>query len=435
MRFPLLVAWSHLRSRRQDVGVSLIAVLSVMGVTLGVQMLIIVMSVMNGFEIDLRDKILGNNAHFVILSYGGPMTEPARALQAADAEPGVVASAPFVYTEVMLRSNFGTAGAIVKGVDPERTPKVTDVVTDVVLGPDGTNPAVAERARIVRDLHAPPPMPRQAPDDTEQLPGMIVGKGLAETLKIAPGDRVWVINPVGGGVGPFGMPMPTTRTFRVVAVFDTGMYEFDTKWTVVALPDAQEFLGFKDGEVTGIEVRVEEARIDDAEAVAGGVEEKLQFPFFTRTWLDMNASLFAAMKLEKYVMGLILAQIITVAAVGIVTNLVVMVVTRGREISILRAMGATRAQIRRVFMLEGMIVGVVGTVLGAALGLGGCWALERWKFPLDTNVYFVDSLPVVVDPTAVVTIVVGALVICFVATLYPSRRAAMLDPVEGLRYE
>jgi lipoprotein-releasing system permease protein len=435
MRFPLLVAWSHLRSRRQDVGVNLIAVLSVLGVTLGVQMLIIVLSVMNGFEIELRNKILGNNAHFVALAYGGPLEEPERALATVEKGEGVEAAAPFVYTEVMVRSSFATAGGILKGVDPERSLKVTDIASVLRVGPEGALGGPDAAAQVVRSLHTPARASGQAPDDTDALPGIIVGKGLAETLKVYPGDRLFVINPIGGGVGAFGVPMPTTRAFRVTGIFDMGMYEFDTKWTYVALEDAQDFLGFTKGEVTGLEVRVAPDRIEDVEAVAAPVEEALGFPYFARTWLDLNESLFAAMKLEKYVMGLILAQIITVAAVGIVTNLVVMVITRGREISILRAMGASRAQVRRIFVLEGMIVGVVGTLLGTGLGLAGCWALQTWKFPLDTNVYFLDSLPVVVEPPLVVAVALGALLICFVATIYPSRRAAALDPVEGLRYE
>jgi lipoprotein-releasing system permease protein len=245
---------------------------------------------------------------------------------------------------------------------------------------------------------------------------------------------VWVINPIGGGMGPFGVPVPTTRTFRVAGIFYTGMYEYDTKWSYVTIPDAQEFLSIP-GKATGIEVRVEMDKLYDVAEISAAVEETLSYPYFTRNWLQMNAPLFAALKLEKYVMGLILAQIITVAAVGIVTNLIVMVITRSREISILKAMGARRRDIQLIFMLEGIIVGVVGTCLGAILGLAGCALLDSYEFPLDTNVYYLDSLPVVVEPATIVTVIVGALVTCFLATLYPAGRAASIDPVEGLRYE
>ncbi len=231
------------------------------------------------------------------------------------------------------------------------------------------------------------------------------------------------------------MPVPTTRTFRVVGLFYTGMYEYDAKWSYVTLTDARGFVGWKGAEVTGVEGRVDMERIYDASLIAGKAAEKLEFPYFGKSWLEMNAALFSALKLEKYVMGLILAQIITVAAVGIVTNLVVMVITRAREISILKAMGASRRDIQLVFVLEGVIVGLVGTSLGTILGLVGCALLDRYKFPLDSNVYFMDSLPVVVEPATVATVAVSSLVICFLATLYPAGRAASVDPVEGLRYE
>jgi lipoprotein-releasing system permease protein len=231
-----------------------------------------------------------------------------------------------------------------------------------------------------------------------------------------------------------GIPMPTTRTFRVVATVHTGMYEYDTKWAYITLADAQDFMGLGDAS-TGLEVRVQEPMIWEAPTMAREVEEKAGPLFYAKDWLSMNEALFRALAMEKWVMGLILAQIVSVAALGIVTNLIVMVVTRGREISILRAMGASGRMIRTIFVLEGVAVGVVGTGLGVCLGLAGCAILSRYKYPLDTNVYYLDSLPVVVVPETVAAVAIGALIICFLATIYPSRRAAGIDPVEGLRYE
>jgi len=432
--FELLIALSHLRSRRQDAGISLIAVLSVGGVTVGVAVLIMVLSVMQGFEIDLRKKILGNQAHLIVLAYGGPIEEPDEVVAKVEALEGVVSASPFTYTEVMLKSTFGVSGAILKGVDPARAAGVTDIVKDIVVGPQGEPESEEARLEILTNLHAPPVALAQDIGDTEKLPGIILGKGLAETLRVYPGDRVHVINPIGGGFGALGVPMPTTRSFRVTALVHTGMYEYDTKWSFVTLGDAQAFMQMP-GEATAVEVRVEESRLWKVADIGWQVEEALQHPFFTKNWLTMNEALFRALAMEKWVMGIILAQIVTVAALGIVTNLVVMVITRGREISILKAMGATSRMIRLIFVLEGVAVGLVGTGLGVVLGLAGCEFLSRYRYPLDTNVYYLDSLPVVVVPETVAVVALGAVIICFLATLYPSGRAARLDPVDGLRYE
>ena len=259
-----------------------------------------------------------------------------------------------------------------------------------------------------------------------------MGKELAEQLKVYPGDQIHVINPVGGGVGPLGMPVPQVRPFRVAGVHHSGMYEYDTKWTYVTMADAQEFL--QQGPIaTGIEARVEDP--DDVDAISMRVESALSGAYYVRHWKNLNASLFSALKLEKIVMGLILSLIVAVASLNIVGSLILVVVTRRREISILRAMGASKSAVRLAFMLEGLIIGVVGTTFGTVLGLSGCAALDWYRFPLDTDVYYLDRVPVVIDPVTVVIVAVSAILISFVATLYPATVAARVDPVEGLRYE
>lgn len=434
MDFELLIALSHLRSRRQDAGISLIALLSVAGVTVGVAVLIMVLSVMEGFEIDLRKKILGNQAHILVLAYGGPVESPLELAKKIEAVEGVEAVTPFIYSEVMLKSTYGVSGAILKGVDPQRALKVNDIASDIEVGPRGEPATHEERAAILAGLHTPEPAIAQDIGDTEMFPGIILGDGLAEVLRVYPGDKVFVINPIGAGTGPMGMPMPTTRTFRVAALVHTGMYEYDTKWSYITIGDAQEFMQLSDS-ATGIEARVREDLVWEVPEVSAKVEQAVGPMYYAKNWLTMNEALFRALAMEKWVMGLILAQIVSVAALGIVTNLIVMVITRSREISILKAVGASARMIRTIFVMEGLAVGLVGTSLGVSLGLAGCAILSRYRYPLDTNVYYLDSLPVVIVPETVAVVAIGAVIVCFLATLYPSSRAAAMHPVDGLRYE
>ena len=434
MDFERLIAISHLRSRRQDRGISLIAVLSVTGVMVGVAALIIVLSVMQGFEVELREAVLGNQAHVIVQKYGGPVDDIEETVRLVEAVEGVVSAVPFTYTEVMLKSTFGVGGAALKGYDPARVAGTLELAEDIQVGPRGEPATAEDRLTIVKNLHTPERAIAQDIADTDMLPGMMLGKGLAEELRVYPGDRIYVINPIGGGYGALGVPVPTTRTFRVTAIIHTGMYEFDSKWAYVTMTDAQEFMNMQEM-ASAVEVKLTESLIYDAPTAAVRIEDNLGGLFHTKNWLTTHEALFRALETEKWVMGLILAQIVSVAALGIVTNLIVMVITRAREISILKAMGASAGMVRTIFVLEGATVGFVGTGLGVGLGLAGCALLDWYHYELDTNVYYLDSLPVVVVPETVAVVAVVSLTICFLATIYPSRRAAQLDPVEGLRYE
>ena len=432
MRFSLLVALSHLKGRRRTAGVSAIGTVSIIGVTVGVTALIMVLAVMEGFEIDLRKKILGSNAHVVVLHYDGYFDDYEPTVEKIAATEGVAAVAPFVYTEAMVQGRFGASGVIVKGVDLNRTSSVTDVRENLIVGPAGSITSEEEKAGVFASLREPPRAIAQPAEDTDALPGIIIGVQLANQLSLFPGDRLHLINPIGGGTGPMGAPMPVVRPFRVAGIFNSGMYEYDTKWTYVAIPDLQTFLKTGD-KITGFEVRGHD--IEESATIKSRLDGDLGYPFYTNHWMSLNKSLFEALALEKVVMGLILSLIVMVASLNIVGMLILVVVTRTREISILRAMGASAARVRQVFVFEGLIIGIVGTVIGTGLGLLGCEGLKRYEWPLDTDVYYLDTLPVVVQYDTVALVALAAVGICFLATLYPATIAARIRPVDGLRYE
>lgn len=442
------IATAHLRSKKREAFLSIVTLLSILGVTASVAMLNWVIGVMTGFEVDLRDKILGANAHVVVFRYGGNLVDVDDVVSKVEGVNGVVAAAPFVYSEMMLRSSWSSTGVIVKGIDVDRTGDVTHVRDDLIegflrvdqeLGPDplvGDLDAGAQRALMQTMAGEFPGVGLDGqPLVTENeplLPGIIIGKELQEHLQVRVGDKVQLINPLGGGSGPMGMPMPSIRSLRIAGVFDSGMYEYDTKWTYVTNALAQDFLKLGPS-VTGIEIKVN--AIDDVERISSALEEQLGYPYYTRHWKELNSKLFAAMELEKWVMGLLLQMVVGIAGLLIITTLFMQVLTKGREIAILKAMGATNGAILRIFVIQGCLIGLLGTVLGTLFGLLGCRFLDQYAYPLETDVYYLDTLPVVVDPATVAVIAVSAFLICFLCTIYPAWRAASLDPVEALRYE
>ncbi|MCB9690482.1 MAG: ABC transporter permease [Alphaproteobacteria bacterium] len=428
------IAWGHLRSKQSTVLINIITMLSIVGVMVGVAVLNCVVAVMAGFEVDLRDKILGTNAHVVVMQYGAEgLRNPEAVVEAVEGVPGVAAAAPFVYGEMMIRSKAGHTGVIIKGVDVGRTGDVTHLRDDLVWGYGGAVDTPEEKAELFATLAADlPPLNAEIAEDEKSYPGIFIGRDLQAQLQVRPGDKIQLINPIGGGPGVMGMPAPTVKSFRIAGIFDSGMYEYNTKWTYVRNQDAQAFLKIGDV-VNGIEVKLTD--IHAAPSVTEQIQERLGYPYYAKHWQELNEKLFAALKLEKYVMSLILSMIVCVAALLVVSTLIMVVLTKGREIAILKAMGASNAMISRVFLMQGSFIAIVGITAGTALGMFGCWALWAYGWPLETDVYYLSTLPVVVEAENVVGIAVAAFTICFVSTVLPAMLAATLDPVEGLRYE
>jgi len=408
MRFETFLAIRYLKAKRKQAFISVITVISVVGVMMGVMALIVVLSVMNGFREDLMGKILGVNSHLVVLSYEGAFLDYDKIGQDTGTIEGVVAATPFIYSQVMVNSQGSVSGSVLRGIDTRTAGEVIAIDRMIKRG----------SLHSLDALH-------------DGLPAIIMGKELARMLAVQPGDTVTVVSPM-GKLTPVGR-VPQNRKFRITAIFESGMYEYDATMVYISLKEAQDFLGL-DNRATGVEVKV--ADIYKADQVGSAVTKKLGYPYWAKDWKQMNRSLVSALKLEKIAMFVILIMIVLVGALNIISTLVMVVMEKSKDVAILRAMGATQKSIMTVFMFQGVLVGVVGTMVGLACGLGLCHLLAKYKFiELPSDVYYISTLPVRVEMLDVVLVIVAALVISFLATLYPSRHASRQNPVESLRYE
>jgi len=418
--WELFVGLRYLRARRRSF-LSLISLISLLGVTIGVATLDIVLAVMTGFEQDLRDKILGMNAHVVVVSYAGPVPGDPALVEKVRGVEGVVAAAPFVYGQAMLAVGRSAAGVVVRGIEPATAGAVVDLERHLESG------NLAELASS-----KPVTLPLEEGGGKVELPGIVIGAELGRQLGVARGDVLSLVSPL-GTPGPAGM-IPRIKRFVLVGAFDSGMFDYDTTLAYVGLADAQRFFDMKDG-VTGIEVRVRD--VYDARAVARRIEQALGgFPYRARDWMEVNRNLFSALKLEKVVYGIVLCLIVVVAAFNILATLTMVVKEKRRDIAVLKSMGASSPSIGRIFILNGAVIGVAGTILGNLLGLAGCWVLARYQFvELPKDVFLVTTLPVRFDPLNFVVVASVSIAICVVAALSPARRAASLVPVEVIRYE
>lgn len=407
--YEIFVSLRYLKTKKRYGTVSLNTFISIAGVTIGVATSIITLSVMSGFQGYFRDKILSAIPHIMVMDYTGAGVQDEKALQTLiNRVPHVQATTPFTISQAMLTSKDRVQGVVVRGINPGTEGNVTKLGENMVEG-------------SLRDLEA----------KGRKLPGIIIGEDLARKFAAGPGDMITMVNPMGEETA-MGM-VPKMRKFELVGIFDAGMYDYNTTFVYIALPEAQKFFDMP-GRVSGVQIRIDE--IYNADRISDQIQKAAGYSFYTRSWIDMNKNFFSALKLEKIGMSLILIVIIIVASFNIIGTLAMIVMEKSREIAILKSMGASAKSIMRIFMFAGLVIGSVGTAIGAFIGYGAVLLITRTgMISLPKDVYQVSRLPLSITGVDVLFICLTALGISFLATLYPSWQGAKQDPVEVLRYE
>ena len=509
MLYALSIGLRYLRSKKRKT-ISAITIIAIAGVALGVGALLAVMAITGGFQDAFRNKILGVNAHVLVLKYGLDFSEYREVVEHAEELPEVLGAAPFVIHEMMLAKGERLSGVLVKGVDPDRLGRVLDLPAQIVSGSlaglrlPGRSPPLREATRApdpldgeedldayLRAIGQPSPAPKPSPelarrepspppeaamervrvptpeemeaalgeaapalpDDSEEaalfarsdgakeqpnksLPGVVVGAALAESLGLRLDDHVRIISPLAGAdtslfQGSGGSPR--SLDFRVTGIFQAGFQEYDTRLVYVDLYESQRFFDHGDS-VTGVELRLND--IDAAPRIARQIEADLGGgPYHTMDWRELNHNLFTALEMQKVMLSLVIATIIFVAAFNVIATLIMLVLEKKREIAILKAMGAKDSSVLAIFLVQGVLIGLIGTAIGLVLGGALTAYLSVYEFPLDPKVYLIDHLPVRVSPIEFANTVLIALAICTTAGLVPSYWAARLMPAEGVRYE
>lgn len=407
MPFELQIALRYLLAKRRQVFISVISLVSTLGVMVGVMALVIALAIMTGLQQELRDRILGALAHISVWKTGGIEDYHAE-IQRVKQVPGVVAAAPAVYGKAIITTDSGEMFITIKGIDPALEQDVTEVASAMT---GGSLDAIV-------------------PSHPDALPGIVIGHGLAGTVGAFVGDTVTLITPQ-GTLTPMGMA-PRQRRFQVVGTFRLGLLEFDQGYGFVSLDTAARMMG---GSPTDhLELRV--ADIYEAPQIADEITKALGSSYITQDWSSMNQSLYSALYLEKIAMGIGIGLIVGVAALNIVASLILLVMEKTRDIAILKTMGASARSVMLIFLIQGMVIGTIGTIVGASLGAVTAGALDRYRLiSIPGDVYQVTYLPFHVQGRDLIFIVAGAVLVCFFATLYPSRQAARLDPAQALRYE
>jgi lipoprotein-releasing system permease protein len=405
--FEFFVALRYLLARRKQAFISLISLISTLGVTVGVMALVIALALMTGLQGELRDRILGSTAHVYVWKTGGIEDYQADVRRLAGVA-GVAAAGPAILGKALISSDRSDQFITIKGVDPVLERKVTDIQRSMLRGK-------------LDDLQ---------PASEDQPGGILLGRDLATQLGADVGDTVTLITP-SGTLSPMGM-MTRPRRVKVVGIYSLGLYEFDAAYGFVSLPFAQRLVMREAPDL--LEVRVTD--IYNAPEIANRITSELGAQYVAQDWADMNRPLFSALWLEKMAISITIGLIVMVAALNIIASLILLVMEKSRDIAILKTMGTSSRRIMQIFMLQGLIIGLVGTAVGATLGYALCWVLDRYKLiQIPMDVYQVSHVPFVVEPLDFTIVILSAVLICFVATLYPSRQASRLDPVQALRFE
>ncbi len=409
MIFEWFIGLRYLRAKHRHGFISLISLISVGGITVGVIALIVVLAVFSGFTDGLRDQILGVNSHIIVQRMSGSIANYELTRDRILTANGVVGATPYLYAQTLLSSTVGGSGVVLRGIDPGTAKNVISLPQQMRTG-------------TIDDI--------ENDQTAASIPNIILGKNLAHDLRVQVDDRVKLISP-SGPLTPMGI-IPKVKTCRVSGIFDTGMSEYDSTLAYMSIAEVQAFLGIDDL-VHGIEVAVKKSELNKADQIAAGIIEKIGPGFIAKDWMKMNQNLYAAFKLEKIGMFIAVALIILVAALNIISALVMVVMEKSKDIAILKSMGATSQAIMRIFFLQGLVIAISGTTLGVLGGLGICELLSRYKFiELPSNVYPMTTLPIKVLPLDVTIIAISSIIITLLATLYPSWKASAVQPAEVL---
>ena len=412
MSYEFFIAKRYLRSKRQVKFISLITYISTAGVTIGTAALIIVLSVMNGFESEVRSRIIGFDAHVKLRTFHDRGVENyAEVLDKINGIPHIIAAAPYIMDKAMIISRERKEGAIIKAIDPKLEPQVTDLVKNVNYGT--LNLGMLEK------------------DDEPAYPGILLGYSLADRLEVGLGDKVQLLSAAGYKLG--GFYTPPVMTFRVAGFFQSGLYEYDDNFAFIGIPQGQRLFEFGN-KVSGLQFKLTDMAL--AGSVAKTFEDRLGYPYHATTWFDLNRNLFSWIQFEKWIAFIVLSLIILVAAFNIVSTLIMVVLEKTKEIGILKSMGATNESVMRIFIYQGAVAGVTGGALGLVIGYALCWAQLEFKFfSLPPDVYIISALPILMEPWDFVFVGGAALILSLIATIYPAYRAAKLDPIQAIRYE